>query len=71
MDMSWENLCRCFRESKLLGSHEVHEEHEAKANSQTSSCPSVSFVVIFELLRAFFEGSGFAAQMREHLAGEM
>jgi len=69
--MSSENPYRYFRGLKLLINHEVHQEHEAKANSERSSCllcPSWLFV---ESLRAFFEGGGFAAQMRERFAREM
>jgi hypothetical protein len=63
-----ENRSRYFRGSKLLINH---EEHEAKANSKTSSCPLCHSWLFLESLRAFFECSGFAAQIRERFAGEM
>jgi hypothetical protein len=69
--MSLENQFRCFRGSKLLINHEGHQEHEAKANSERSSCPLCLSWLFLESLRAFFEGGGFAAQVGEDFTGEM
>jgi hypothetical protein len=69
--MSLENQFRCFRGSKLLINREVHQEHEAKASSERSSCPLCPSWLFLESLGAFFEGGGFAAQMRDRFAREM
>jgi hypothetical protein len=61
MDMSLENQHLYSRESKLLNNHEIHEDHEGKAQFSNVFVSSMSFVVIFESLRAFFEGGWFAA----------
>jgi hypothetical protein len=55
--MSWANPCRCSRELKV-GAIDLNRPWGAPVNR-------------LYLLRAFFEGGGFAAQMREHFAGEM
>ena len=62
--------CRCSHGSKLLINHGVHEEHEANPilKGLRVLCVLRGY---FESLRAFFEGSGFAAQMRERFAREM
>src|SRR5205823_4269976 len=63
--------CRCFRGSKVLINHEVHQEHEAKANSERSACPLGPSWLFLESLSAFFEGGGFAAQVGEDFTGEV
>ncbi len=50
------NRCRCFRGLKLLNNNEVREEHEAKANCETSSCPLRPSWLFLESLSAFLEG---------------
>jgi hypothetical protein len=71
MDTQSANRCRCFRGSKLLINHEVHEGHEAKANSERSSCSLCPSWLFLASLGALFKGGGLAVQIRERFAGEM
>jgi hypothetical protein len=72
MDTSLANRCRCFQELKFRINHREHEGHEANVNLEPPSCSLCpSWFVSEKSLRAFFEGSGLAAQVGERFAGEM
>ena len=71
MSMLSENRCRYFRGSKLLINHEVSKSTKQKPILKGLRVLGALRGYFLESLRAFFECSGFAAQIRERFAGEM
>jgi hypothetical protein len=71
MDTSSANQCRCFQELKFRINHREHEGHKANVNLEPPSCSLPPSWLLLKSLGAFFEGSGFSAQVGEDFTGEM
>src|ERR1041385_3381007 len=63
-NIGWANRSRCFRELRLICSGGLRPSLEFMRRSQSAATEEKS-------LRAFFKGSRFTAEKREHFPGEM